>query len=825
MDFIKQRLLLALLVFAVGPLTTVAAQVGSSFCHGVGCPCGNDDPSRGCGNRGDDFQASTGALLIYNSGVPSALQDSLEFSAYGLAANQFGVLFMGGGTNSFSFGDGLRCVVSGGQGVYRFPVQQADFFGEFQLKNLVSTSQGFPGGGPIQPGESWNFQVWYRDPNGPCSSNFNLTNAIPVDFYAAGGAGDHEELAGRPLGEYPWFEYVRAFNQGDPVSFAVDPGLKAALMGTTSDVYVVLAKDQAEWANDPSLFDVRGVASSHSFNGANVQGNTFTLDPGFLSGTSGAEVGIGYDVVIDLDGDGQYDAGEPIDGLGDEAGFYVVRDVAGPGPYTVVETIYSFGSFRGQDTYYPANIASLGQVPLVVVSHGNGHNYQWYDHIGQHLASYGYVVMSHQNNTMPGIETASTTTLENTDDFLGNLGSIDGGALVGHIDSSRITWIGHSRGGEGVVRAYTRLVGGYSVQNYSAADVKLISSIAPVTFNTPASSNPGDVNYHLFVGSADNDVTGVSAQTHMYSLMERAVGYRSSITLQGAGHGAFHNGSGGLVASGPCLLSRAETHQIMRGQLLPLVRHYIDGDIPSKDFLWRQWESFKPLGAPPLSDPCVVVTFDYRDGPAAGNYVIDDFDSNTSHYQSSSGFSVSFDVANYAEASKRDAAGGFGWSGTQPMNGMTRAISSDNHPGVVFDWDTPAYWEAEIDPLQSDFADYTYLSLRACQGTRHPNTTAALEDLTFLVSLRDVNGVESTISIGAYGGGIEEPYQRSGSLSGGGVGWHNEMETIRIRLTDFLADESGLNLHLIQAVRFDFGGQGVSPIGRQGMDDIELTRD
>jgi hypothetical protein len=462
---------------------------------------------------------------------------------------------------------------------------------------------------------------------------------------------------------------------------------------------------------------------------------------------------------------------------------------------------------------------------LVVVSHGNGHNYQWYDHIGQHLASYGYVVMSHQNNTMPGIETASTTTLENTDDFLGNLGSIDGGALVGHIDSSRITWIGHSRGGEGVVRAYTRLVGGYSVQNYSAADVKLISSIAPVTFNTPASSNPGDVNYHLFVGSADNDVTGVSAQTHMYSLMERAVGYRSSITLQGAGHGAFHNGSGGLVASGPCLLSRAETHQIMRGQLLPLVRHYIDGDIPSKDFLWRQWESFKPLGAPPLSDPCVVVTFDYRDGPAAGNYVIDDFDSNTSHYQSSSGFSVSFDVANYAEASKRDAAGGFGWSGTQPMNGMTRAISSDNHPGVVFDWDTPAYWEAEIDPLQSDFADYTYLSLRACQGTRHPNTTAALEDLTFLVSLRDVNGVESTISIGAYGGGIEEPYQRSGSLSGGGVGWHNEMETIRIRLTDFLADESGLNLHLIQAVRFDFGGQGVSPIGRQGMDDIELTRD
>ena len=51
------------------------------------------------------------------------------------------------------------------------------------------------------------------------------------------------------------------------------------------------------------------------------------------------------------------------------------------------------------------------------------------------------------------------------------------------------------------------------------------------------------------------------------------------------------------------------------------------------------------------------------------------------------------------------------------------------------------------------------------------------------------------------------------------------METVRIRLTDFLADSSGINMELIQAVRFDFGEQGVSPVGRQGMDDIELTRD
>ena len=47
------------------------------------------------------------------------------------------------------------------------------------------------------------------------------------------------------------------------------------------------------------------------------------------------------------------------------------------------------------------------------MSHGNGHNYQWYDHIGRHLASYGYVVMSHENNTGPGSDAASTVYVRN----------------------------------------------------------------------------------------------------------------------------------------------------------------------------------------------------------------------------------------------------------------------------------------------------------------------------------------------------------------------------------------------------------------------------
>jgi hypothetical protein len=91
--------------------------------------------------------------------------------------------------------------------------------------------------------------------------------------------------------------------------------------------------------------------------------------------------------------------------------------------------------------------------------------------------------MSHSNETGPGIETASTTTLTNTDYLLGNLGTIAGGALQGHVDTHRITWIGHSRGAEGVARAYDRLYdGAYTPDHFTKEDIVLISSMAPTDF-------------------------------------------------------------------------------------------------------------------------------------------------------------------------------------------------------------------------------------------------------------------------------------------------------------------------------------------------------
>ena len=74
----------------------------------------------------------------------------------------------------------------------------------------------------------------------------------------------------------------------------------------------------------------------------------------------------------------------------------------------------------------------------------------------------------------------------------------------------------------------------------------------------------------------------------------------------------------------------------------------------------------------------------------------------------------------------------------------------------------------------------------------------------------------------SYGGGIEEPYQRTGS--GTGAGWQNEFETIRIRLTDFQAlVTTPVDLSNIVAVRFQWGGNTYSVVGRIALDDIEVT--
>lgn len=632
------------------------------------------------------------------------------------------------------------------------------------------------------------------------------------------------QLAGNPLSQFPWFEYVEAFFTTLPVTAGIDPVLVPALVGANVDLWVVAHRSPAEWDADPVLVDVRGAPQTETISAGSIAANTFPLSSS-LSGDAGLGLGVGYDLVVDVNQNGRMDADDLIDGYTDDAGFYVCSPTGVPGPLAVTEVIYNGGTWLGQDIYYPTAIASMGALPLVVVSHGNGHQYTWYDHIGNHLASWGYVVMSHQNNTMPGIETASTTTLTNTDHFLGNLATIAGGALLGHVDSHNIVWIGHSRGGEGVCRAYDRIFDGtYTPTQYTLGDIKLVSSIAPTDFLGVASANPHGVPYHLWVGGADADVSGCSSGDIVcsYPLLKRATGFQQSIELHGAGHGAFHDGGGSTVSAGPCLLSRADVHTIMKAYLLPLVKRYVDGNVPAKEFLWRQWERFQSPGV--ATNSCVVVDLQYLAAPEVGDRVIDDFQTIPATDTSSSGGAVTSDVSTYSEGRLDDANTSFTFGAAEPFNGMTENTAADGSKGIVFQWSAAdRFVDFEVVPALQDESSYTYLAFRATQCTRAPETAAVLDDLDFTVVLRDVNANESSIRISAYGGGIEEPYQRTSC--GTGTGWNNEWETIRIRLTDFARDGAPVDLTQIAGIQFRFGPSHGAASGRIGMDDIAFTRD
>ena len=630
-------------------------------------------------------------------------------------------------------------------------------------------------------------------------------------------------LAGRPLAGPPWFTAVRAVNEGSPLTIAVDGRAAPWLAGREARAFVVPHRRIHDRPLDLVLADHGDGPETLVVRDGDVRANTFTIDAGALAGTSGTtELGIAYAIVLDLDGDGLLSSGDVVDGLAEPA-FWAMPDLTLFGPHAHVEALYSGGSWLSQDLYYPADVASLGELPLVVVSHGNGHNYQWYDHVGSFLASWGYVVMSHSNDTGPGPHRASQTTLENTDWLLSNLDVVEGGVLLGHVDAQRIVWIGHSRGGEGVVRAYDRLVeGSFVPTSFGWESVRLISSMAPTDFLGPAGADPHGVAYHLWTGASDRDVTGCAncdiCQT--YHLHDRATGPRLSTTLSGVGHGDFHAGGGSSVATGPCLVGRADTHRVMRGYLRPLLAWALDGHLGAREYLWRSWEDLRPIGAP--IDPCVAVGTTFQEAAGGGKLVIDDFQTSPELDRSSSGGRVFATVAGLAEGRLDDRNSTFTDDPGDPMNGMTYAGPGDDSRGAVVEWDgVDSGLVYELVPGARDLARFEHLSFRACQATRHLLTIAELGDVSFTVELIDRAGRSSALRIDAYGSGVLEPYQRGGC--GQGHGWANAFETFRLPLRDFAARSPAFDPRDVVALAFLFGPSHGSPLGRIGLDEIELT--
>ena len=148
------------------------------------------------------------------------------------------------------------------------------------------------------------------------------------------------------------------------------------------------------------------------------------------------------------------------------------------------------------------------------------------DHIGRHLASYGFIVMSHGNDTpnpVPPVR-AWRTTMGHTDAFLdmAQNGSVAEGQLVNHVDARRIVWIGHSRGAEGVATAYDRLFDGtHTPMHFGRADIKLVSSMLPTDFDKTPDANP-QTSLSFVDRFGRSDVDGAAIPMLPTPIVERA---------------------------------------------------------------------------------------------------------------------------------------------------------------------------------------------------------------------------------------------------------------------------------------------------------------
>ena len=628
-------------------------------------------------------------------------------------------------------------------------------------------------------------------------------------------------LSGRALNEHPYFHFVDTFNSNGVLTAALDPFRHAERVGLPYDAYVVLHRSPAAWGVNNALTDVTGGAETMIVTAGSISANIAELWSG---GLDAGALSRSYDIVFDFGRDGFLDPGDLIDGFTlSGAGCHVVADLSAAGPHAVTTVNYSGGSFRGQRLYYPSDIALMTNVPLVVMSHGNGHQYTWYDYLGNHLASHGYVMMSHENNTQPGIESASSTTLTNTDYLLGNLGTIAGGALLGRLDVAHITWLGHSRGGEGVVRAYDRVRENPNlVQNFTYQDIALIGSIAPTVFLNASESDPHDVDYFLIGAGADGDVSGRPncSQCQYFRLNDRSVGTVQTLYIHGAAHNDF-NCCGINDGTGPNLIGRAQGQLIAKSYFLALIEYYIKGNRATKEYLTRLYDDLGPSGI----NPNVEISLSYRELNNPANRVIDDFQTATSTTLSSSGGAVAYDVSNLFEGFNEDTDDTFTPRTTDPMNGMIfHSDGGDFTRGAIFDYTVgeTRFMEFEVIPGYRDVRGHRYISFRAAQGTRHAETRALDGPHSFAVTLRDGSGTTSTVRFGSWGA-LSPLYPRTGS--GDYAGWVSEMNTVRIPLAAFETDGSGLDLSDIEAVRFEFGSDFGSPRGRIGIDDIQIMKE
>lgn len=119
---------------------------------------------------------------LRSSGCGTLAANNLVLTATDLPVNQVGIFLTSRTTNLVPFAGGGQGTLCLGGAIGRFSSQAASTGPAGELTLQVDANQlPIPGGShTVAPGETWNFQAWFRDTNPGPTSNF--TDAVEVTF-------------------------------------------------------------------------------------------------------------------------------------------------------------------------------------------------------------------------------------------------------------------------------------------------------------------------------------------------------------------------------------------------------------------------------------------------------------------------------------------------------------------------------------------------------------------------------------------------------------------------------------------------------------------
>jgi hypothetical protein len=531
-------------------------------------------------------------------------------------------------------------------------------------------------------------------------------------------------------------------------------------------------------------------------------------------------------------------------------------DPGAAGPLAVTREEYNFGNLAFQPTGFPSAVEvrasvhyptglSGGPFPLVVFMHGRHAtcfrnstatlrwpcrsteqpipSFQGYDYVAERLASNGYVVVS--------VSTNGINAFDNNVNDLGMLARAEllqhhlnrwntfnttgaapfGSKFVGKIDLTRVGTMGHSRGGEGVVRHYV-----HNASLGSPYGVRAVFPLAPVDFNRPVVNNAalgvtlpycdGDVSDNQgvhFYDDARYNVAGDTGAKHTIQVMGANHNFYNTIWTPGlfpagtADDWGFVTGGGNDTQCGTVAGNKRLTAAQQRGQnlayLSAFMRVYVGGE--------TQFTPVLTGAAPP---PASALTTDLHVSYHAPDAAAKRRDVNRLLTATNLTTNTLGGATTQTGLTPHDLCGG---NSPQPQHCLPSTQSTARQPHTVpsarstlrglsqlrTGWSAATASYTNDLPLGArDVSGFEALQFRV--SVNFADTRNAQAPQNFRVILTDGTGAQASVLVGSHSAALFRPPGSVGPVP------KVVLNTVRLPLSSF----GGVNLSDIRSVRFAF---------------------